>query len=183
MSNLLYKGIVRLTTKDTGATSIIYNTGTERLGRIICDSLIPGRTVDDRYKPCKLNLFIGNYPCFNRVVPITGSIYGPVNDLPEEIKSIVVSKASTEEAKDITLNDVSLGFVRFISAMIKTKEDNFSKSSSNSIRLSLFNAVNEELAYIEEDSYKTLSTAYDEIKSGKEVIVDWFMLIVNSQVI
>lgn len=182
MNNLSYKGIVKLTINNKSYT--VHNTGTDSLGKIICDSLLPGKTVDDRYKPCKINLFVDNRPCFSRVVPITGAIYGSVNELPDEIKNIVVSKEfdSDDNEIEITLNDTALGFVRFVSSLIKTSEDNFSRLSSNGIKLSILNSVNEELAYIKDDSYKTLSTMYTELKNEKEVIVDWFMLIVNSQV-
>ena len=182
MNNISYKGIVRFLTEDD-KSYIIHNMGTDSLGKIICDSLIPGKTVDDKYKPCKINLLSENYPCFGRVVPITGATYGSAEELPDKIKSIVVARKSNGEDNktDITLNDTALGFVRLISSLVRAPEDNFAVSSSN-IRLSLFNSVDEELAYIKEDSYKTLSTVYNEIKNGKEVIVDWFMLIVNSQV-
>lgn len=180
MNNILYKGIVKITMSN-GNSRIVSNTGTTTLGKIICKSLLPDESIDDKLKPYKINLSSNGRNCFGRVVPITGAIYGTVEELPEEIKNIVVLKKSDEEI--ITMKDVTLGFVRFVSSMIKNgTDDRFSSSSPSKLKLSMYNYVNDELAYIEEDLYNTLSSAYSEIRNGEEVIVDWFMLIVNGQV-
>lgn len=179
MNNILYKGVIVLTTED-GKHKVMCNSGTNFLGNIVCKALIPGEKIDDTEKPYKINLLSGGRNCFTRPVPITGAIYGNAEELPPAIKNIVVSESAD---KKVTLSDVTLGFVRFISSLVRdTGEDRFFSTTPTNLKLSMYNYVNNELAYIEEDSEKTLATVYNEIKNGKEVMVDWFMLIVNGQV-
>lgn len=166
-----YRGCVRITIKDKKnktRTLWLHNTGTPALGQIICKSLVKGETgtlTDDR-KPYKVNIIArGNKgvgtPLLARIAPITGGIYGPAEELPALLQA---------ENEDI------LGFTKFTATIVK--DSVLVLINPTGLQLVLQDQHNNVLAYIDDDQDHSLETMYDALRT-QEVVIDWFLIIVN----
>ena len=170
INSLSYQGLVRITTKDNKGrkrVSWVYNSGTRALGLLICKSLIRGITgvVADDLKPYKINLIArGNEgigtTLLSRISPISGAVYGSQEELPAELQS----------------NNI-LGFVRFTSTIMS--DSVIFLTNPPGLQLVIQDQRGTSLAFID-DIDGTLATMYEALRS-QQAIIDWFMLIINTE--